>query len=74
MIVDNAIYAFGYHLDNGIPIKSWFDDQSDVELRDILPILDKVLEAEDVRDVLRETFKLNFLISQAIANSINPSL
>ena len=74
MIVDNAIYAFGYHLDNGIPIKSWFDDQSDVELRDILPILDKVLQAEDVRDVLRETFKLNFQISQAISNSINLSL
>ena len=36
MIIDNSIVSFGYNLDNGIPICSWFDNWKDQEVRPLL--------------------------------------
>ena len=35
MIVDNAVYSFGFKMDNGIPIVPFYDDPSDEELHHI---------------------------------------
>lgn len=32
IIVDNAVYSFGYQLENGIPIIPFYDDKEDEEL------------------------------------------
>ena len=32
VIVDNAVYSFGYQLENGIPIIPFYDDKEDEEL------------------------------------------
>ena len=39
IIVDNITENFLLQPDNGIPIKSWFDDPEDTALADLAPLL-----------------------------------
>ncbi|GJM93822.1 hypothetical protein PR202_ga10412 [Eleusine coracana subsp. coracana] len=48
--------VFQLQVDNGIPIKSWFDDPSDQELVELLPFLEGLVDAEDVRPIISKTF------------------
>ena len=58
IIVDNSPQAFGFQVDNGVPIESWFDDQSDRQLLKLMPLLARLAQAQDVRPVLRKKFAL----------------
>jgi CTD small phosphatase-like protein 2 len=61
-IIDNSPQAFGLNLDNGIPIESWFDDANDCELVKLLPFLDQLREANDVREPIQQVFSLRSLL------------
>lgn len=50
--------AFSYQVDNGIPIQSWYDDEQDKHLLDILQFLEKIAGCDDVRPHLDERFRV----------------
>lgn len=48
--------VFQLQVSNGIPIQSWFDDPSDSALMSLLPFLETLADAEDVRPIITEKF------------------
>jgi CTD small phosphatase-like protein 2 len=63
VLVDNSQHAFGFQLDNGIPIESWFEDQDDRELLKLAWFLEKELKgSRDVRPVVRNKFRIRQLV------------
>ena len=52
VIVDNSPFAYSRNEDNAIPISTWYDEQSDTELRSLIPLLLALRNVDDVRTVL----------------------
>lgn len=65
VLVDNSPHAFGYQVDNGIPIESWFDDPHDTELLKLEKFLRTLRGAQDVRPLVRAKFQTHRLIAEA---------
>ena len=49
IIVDNSPLAYAFNEENGLPIKTWYDDYSDNELKKILPLIIFLSNVNDVR-------------------------
>jgi len=41
MLVENSPHAYGYQIENGISIESWFEDDNDTELLKLVGLLRK---------------------------------
>jgi Dullard-like phosphatase family protein len=52
IIVDNSPLSYSLHPQNGIPILTWFEDKSDRELFEIIPILEFLSGVPDVREFI----------------------
>lgn len=68
ILIDNSSLAFCYNLDSGIPIKSWFSDKNDTELKTVMDLLD-LIQANDCKDV-RETLKDKFDLYSKIFDAV----
>ena len=69
IIVDNAVYSFGFHLDNGIPIIPFYStDQNpnDEELLHLIFYIQCIAEAADMREHNRRSFQLKDLQSMPL--------
>ncbi|KAL1200681.1 Mitochondrial import inner membrane translocase subunit TIM50 [Cardamine amara subsp. amara] len=55
-IVDNCPQVYRLQVNNGIPIKSWYDDPTDDGLIALLPFLETLADANDVRPVIAKRF------------------
>ncbi|KAG9447509.1 hypothetical protein H6P81_013637 [Aristolochia fimbriata] len=58
-IIDNSPQVFRLQVNNGIPIQSWFDDPSDCALIQLIPFLETLAEADDVRPIIANRFNNN---------------
>jgi len=67
IIVDNSPLSYAFHPTSAIPIQSWFDDRSDRQLSELLPVLKTTLrDIPDVRELLDANNKsYEWLCSQA---------
>ena len=65
VLVDNSPHAFGYQIDNGIPIESWFDDPNDTELLKLERFMRSLQGKDDVRDVVRKQFRTYELVENS---------
>ncbi|XP_041374964.1 CTD small phosphatase-like protein [Gigantopelta aegis] len=55
VIVDNSPASYIFHPDNAVPVSSWFDDMSDKELLELLPLFECLSRVDDVYSVLKNT-------------------
>ena len=62
VIVDNSPHAYGFQIDNGIPIESWFDDDDDTELLKTADFLLTITDAADVRPPVRDMYAQRALV------------
>ena len=58
MIVDNSVYSFAFHIDNGIPIVPFYRDKSDEEMLHLVYYLNCLADVADVREQNRQAFEL----------------
>lgn len=58
LTIDNFPGAFAWNVDNGVPIKSFVGDKSDLELMHAMQWLDRLKFQQDVRYLIRDTFCL----------------
>ncbi|GMF25312.1 unnamed protein product [Phytophthora lilii] len=49
-------------VNNGIPIETWYDDEADAELLNLLPFLESLMDVDDVRPIVERQFQIQKLI------------
>ena len=58
VIIDNAVYSFGFQLDNGIPIIPFYNDREDEELLHLINYINTLAYFPDLRQQNAKAFQL----------------
>ena len=61
VIIDNAVYSFGFQIDNGIPIIPFYNNPEDQELLHLMNYLNSLAFFEDMREQNAKAFQLKEL-------------
>lgn len=67
ILLDNSPHAFGFQIENGVPIVSWFDDANDTELVSTLHWMRSTLVSptgDDVRPHVTQRFRVRDFVNQ----------
>ena len=57
IMLDNKVVSFGYNMFQGVPILPYYNDESDTELRDIIPFLTFLSTAKDIKHELKQRYR-----------------
>eukprot|EP01126_Amoeba_proteus_P052547 TRINITY_DN6358_c0_g1_i5.p1 TRINITY_DN6358_c0_g1~~TRINITY_DN6358_c0_g1_i5.p1 ORF type:complete len:275 (+),score=39.93 TRINITY_DN6358_c0_g1_i5:182-1006(+) len=58
ILIDNSPHSYAFTPENALPCESWFDDQTDTELSQFIPVLEEIAR-EDVQNVISELERRN---------------
>ena len=53
IIIDNSPTSFLFQPENSLPSISWYEDKSDRDLVEYIPLLEQLSKVRDVRDYLK---------------------
>jgi len=70
ILVDNATHWFGFQVSNGIPMVPYFDNKDDKEMIYLTHYLKTLVDKDDIRPFLEQTFFLSKLRKNNILERI----
>ena len=63
VIVDNSLLSYAFHLNNGIPIMPYYNNNKDFELMLLAGYLNAIYEFDDLREANKKFIRLDNLVS-----------
>ncbi|CDW74995.1 nli interacting factor-like phosphatase family protein [Stylonychia lemnae] len=70
LIIDDNVYSFAFHLDNGVPIVPFFGDKEDKEMIKVIKYLKSIQDKDDLRIINNKVFQLKKILRSNISNFI----
>ena len=77
IILDNSPLAYSFDINNGLPIKAWYEDKNDNELDKVYFILEFLSKVKDARNFIKrivDNNEINFEIANEIIKIYNDNM
>ena len=77
IILDNSPLAYSFDIDNGLPIKAWYEDKHDNELDKVYFILEFLSKVKDARNFIKrivDNNEINFEIANELIKIYNDNM
>lgn len=70
IIIDNYVYSFAFHLENGIPVVPYFGEKNDSEMIKVMKYIVSIHNKDDLRVPNNKIFQLKKILNSNIENFI----